>query len=142
LAKRKTDEFEDLPEEERGIYSIGTVARMFDIHQQSLRLYEKQGILVPRRTAGKTRMYSKRDVEKLEIILNLTQEMGVNLAGVEIILRMRSQITRLQDQMRELIQRMREHLDHEYEEKLRELESTTAIVPITTERGIAKRGRE
>lgn len=142
MAKRKTDEFEDLPEEERGIYSIGTVARMFDIHQQSLRLYEKQGILVPGRTAGRTRMYSKRDVEKLELILNLTQEMGVNLAGVEIILRMRSQITRLQDQMRELMHRMREHLDHEYEEKLREVESATAIVPITKERGIAKRGKE
>ena len=136
---RVSEEFQGLPEDERGIYSIGTVARMYSIHQQSLRQYESLDILVPQRTKGNTRMYSKIDLERLEIILNLTQEMGVNLAGVEIVLKMRGKITRLQGQMRELIIRFREHLEQEYEEKLREVEDETAIVPLARERGIARR---
>ena len=93
---RVSEEFQDLPEDERGIYSIGTAARMYSINQQSLRQYEQLDLLVPRRTKKNTRMYSKKDLERLEMILNLTQEMGVNLAGVEIILKMRGKITKLQ----------------------------------------------
>ena len=142
MAKTRSDDWKDLPEDERGVYSIGTVAEIFKIHEQSLRQYERMGLVVPHRTKGNTRMYSKKDVSRLEIILNLTKELGVNLAGVEIILAMRERMEKLQSQMRELIIRFREHLKHEYEEYHDELEKETAIVPITKERGIAKKQRE
>lgn len=138
MAKKVSEEFSGLPEDEQGVFSIGAVAGMYGIHQQSLRQYEKLGLLVPARTAGKTRMYSKRDIERLEIILNLTQEMGVNLAGVEIILNMRAQITKLQGQITELLVRFRDHLEQEYEERLADAHDETGIVPISKSRGIAK----
>ena len=129
MNRRVSDEFSRYPEDERGVYSIGTVAGMLDVHEQSLRQYERLGLVVPKRTKGNTRMYSKKDVELLETVLNLTQDMGVNLAGVEIILRMRGKIEKLQAQMRELLVRFREHLAHEYDEFQEEMERETAIVP-------------
>lgn len=85
------------------VYMIGAVSRMYQIHPQTLRLYEKEGLLVPSRTEGRTRMYSQEDLEKLEFILFLTRELGVNLAGVDAILRMRSQMLELQNQVEQLL---------------------------------------
>jgi len=79
-------------EKERPLYLISTVAKMLNIHPQTLRLYEREGLIKPARTEGNTRLYSQEDIERLRTILTLTRELGVNLAGVEIILRLREQI--------------------------------------------------
>jgi MerR family transcriptional regulator/heat shock protein HspR len=96
------------------IYMIGTVAKMYNIHPQTLRLYEKEGLLVPSRTKGKTRMYSEEDLERLEFILFLTREMGVNLAGVDAILRMKQQLEDLQNQMQLLLTKLQEEIRERY----------------------------
>jgi len=77
-------------------YMISVVARQFDVHPQTLRLYEREGLLRPSRTEGNTRLYSDRDIETLSFILSLTRDLGVNLAGVEIILNMRRKMEAMQ----------------------------------------------
>jgi len=86
-----------------GLYMIGVVAARFEIHPQTLRLYEKEGLLRPSRTRGKTRLYSDEDIERLEFILNLTRELGINLAGVEVILNLRDQMRGVQDEMQTML---------------------------------------
>lgn len=92
------------------VYMIGAVSRMYNIHPQTLRLYEKEGLLIPSRTEGKTRLYSEEDLEKLEFILFLTRELGVNLAGVDAILRMRNQMVELQNQVEHLLEYIQEEI--------------------------------
>ena len=77
-------------------YTISAVAEMFDIHPQTLRLYEREGLLKPSRSDGNTRLYSDEDIERLEVILSLTRDLGVNLAGVEIIINMREKMDAMQ----------------------------------------------
>ncbi len=87
---------------------ISAVAERFDIHPQTLRLYEREGLLTPLRSAGNTRLYDDESLRRLEIILNLTRELGVNLAGVEVVLHMREQMSRMQgehDRMLDYVQR-------------------------------------
>ena len=86
------------------VYTISNVAAAYDIHPQTLRLYEKHGLLKPSRSRGNTRLYSERDLHRLELILNLTRELGVNLAGVEIILNMRAKMEKMQQEVREFMQ--------------------------------------
>ena len=88
----------------KGFYTIGMVARMYNIHPQTLRLYEREGLIKPQRTAGNNRLYTDEDLERLEFILTLTRELGVNLAGVEIILRMKEQLEEMQQQMEQLLE--------------------------------------
>jgi len=88
----------------KGLYTIGVVARMYDIHPQTLRLYEREGLLKPSRTEGNTRLYSEEDLQRLEFILFLTRELGVNLAGVDIILNMKEQMEELQKQIDQLFE--------------------------------------
>jgi MerR family transcriptional regulator/heat shock protein HspR len=83
-------------------YMISAVAEMFDIHPQTLRLYEREGLLLPSRSDGNTRLYTEEDIERLEVILKLTRDLGVNLAGVEIILNMRAKMEAMQEQMEQL----------------------------------------
>lgn len=83
-------------------FTIGVVARMLDLHPQTLRNYEQVGLIGPQRSDGNIRLYSEREVERLRKINRLTQELGVNLAGVEIILRMAEQIEALQDELSQL----------------------------------------
>ncbi|HML24783.1 MAG TPA: MerR family transcriptional regulator [Aggregatilinea sp.] len=83
-------------------YTIGIVARMVELHPQTLRNYEQMGLVVPQRSGGNIRLYSQREVDRLMKINRLTQELGVNLAGVEIILRLSDQIESLQDQLEAL----------------------------------------
>ncbi len=78
---------------------ISAVAEQYEIHPQTLRLYEREGLLAPSRSDGNTRLYTDEDLERLEVILKLTRELGVNLAGVEIILNMREKMEAMQDQM-------------------------------------------
>lgn len=84
------------------LYLIGVVADMLKIHPQTLRLYERKGLIRPSRTVGRTRMYSAEDVEEIRRILRLTRDLGVNLAGVEIILKMRRQMLAMQGELEEL----------------------------------------
>jgi MerR family transcriptional regulator/heat shock protein HspR len=87
----------------RGTYTISVVADQFGIHPQTLRLYEREGLLKPSRTDGNTRLYTDADIEQLEVILSLTRDLGVNLAGVEIILNMRTKMEEMQRQMQEFV---------------------------------------
>lgn len=89
-------------------YTIGVVARMVDLHPQTLRNYEELGLVVPRRTEGNRRLYSPSEVERLRKINRLTQELGVNLAGVEVILHMAEQIESLQMEIADLRARLSE----------------------------------
>jgi MerR family transcriptional regulator/heat shock protein HspR len=89
---------------------ISVVAKSYEIHPQTLRLYEREGLLKPSRTEGNTRLYSEDDLRQLEVILNLTRELGVNLAGVEIILNMRAKMERMQEEVNEFVSWVREEL--------------------------------
>jgi MerR family transcriptional regulator, heat shock protein HspR len=88
-------------------YMISAVADLYKLHPQTLRLYERVGLLKPSRSQGNTRLYTDSDLERLEVILNLTRELGVNLAGIEIILNMRDKMGEMQMQMEEFIKFVR-----------------------------------
>jgi len=87
----------------KGSYMISSVAEQYAIHPQTLRLYEREGLLKPSRSDGNTRLYTDGDLERLEVILHLTRELGVNLAGVEIILNMREKMSEMQIQIEEFV---------------------------------------
>jgi MerR family transcriptional regulator, heat shock protein HspR len=84
-------------------YMISAVAEMYNIHPQTLRLYEREGLLIPSRSNGNTRLYTPEDLEQLETILNLTRDLGVNLAGIEIILNMRRRMHMMQEEMQAFV---------------------------------------
>jgi len=100
-------------ERDTPLYMIGILAQMLSIHPQTLRLYEREGLVAPKRSQGNTRLYSHRDVEKVKLITHLTRDMGVNLAGVEVILNMRLQMEEMQHEMEGLIGYLREELRKE-----------------------------
>ena len=85
-------------------YMISAVAQKYNIHPQTLRMYEREGLLKPSRTEGNTRLYSDEDLQRLETILSLTRDLGVNLAGVEIILNMRAKIEQMQHEVNEFME--------------------------------------
>jgi MerR family transcriptional regulator/heat shock protein HspR len=84
-------------------YMISAIAELYQLHPQTLRLYERVGLLKPSRSQGNTRLYTDEDLERLEVILTLTRDMGVNLAGIEIILNMREKMSEMQQQMQEFL---------------------------------------
>jgi MerR family transcriptional regulator/heat shock protein HspR len=90
------------------LYMIGVVAEMLKVHPQTLRFYEKKGLVRPSRTEGQTRMYSAEDVEEIARLLRLTRDLGVNLAGVEIILKMRRRMLDMQKQIEDLVAYVRD----------------------------------
>tara|TARA_B100001179_G_scaffold222952_1_gene199875 strand:+ start:2573 stop:3004 length:432 start_codon:yes stop_codon:yes gene_type:complete len=92
------------------MYMISAVAELYDIHPQTLRMYEREGLLQPNRSEGNTRLYSTSDLERLEFILTLTRDLGVNLAGVEVILNMRENMSRLQEEVGSLMTYVRDEL--------------------------------
>lgn len=94
----------------KGVYMISSVAEQYGIHPQTLRLYEREGLLRPSRSDGNTRLYTDEDLERLEVILQLTRELGVNLAGVEIILNMREKMGAMQRQIEEFVARLNQEL--------------------------------
>jgi MerR family transcriptional regulator/heat shock protein HspR len=98
------------PKKDKAYYMISVVARRFGVHPQTLRLYEREGLLAPSRTQGNTRLYSDRDLDRLSTILNLTRDLGVNLAGVEIILNMRGRMEAMQEEMERFVAGLREEL--------------------------------
>ena len=94
-------------------YTISVVAEEYGVHPQTLRLYEREGLIKPSRSAKGTRYYTEEDVERLELILNLTRDLGVNLAGVEIILNMREKMNRMQREFENFLQYIRENIAQE-----------------------------
>jgi MerR family transcriptional regulator, heat shock protein HspR len=97
----------------KGFFSISAVAKIFSVHQQTIRLYEKQGLIVPKRSEGNTRLFSEEDIERLEEIIYLTHQMGINLAGVEMIMKLKKQMKKMQNQMNELFEDTHSQLDKE-----------------------------
>ena len=87
----------------KAAYMISAIAEQYEIHPQTLRLYEREGLLKPSRSEGNTRLYTVEDIERLEVILHLTRDLGVNLAGVEIILNMREKMGEMQNQIQQFI---------------------------------------
>ena len=99
-----------MAEKDRPVYIISVAAELVDMHPQTLRLYERKGLVAPRRSTGKTRLYSERDVEKLREIRRLTQELGVNLAGVEEIMRLRDDLYELENRIQAEVERLKAEL--------------------------------
>src|SRR6202451_1052933 len=95
-------------------YMISAVADLYKLHPQTLRLYERVGLLKPSRSQGNTRLYTDSDLERLEVILNLTRELGVNLAGIEIILNMRDKMADMQSQMEAFIKFFGNEMTHSF----------------------------
>ncbi len=113
---------------DKSYYMISVVASRYGVHPQTLRLYEREGLLKPSRTDGNTRLYSDEDLEVLSFILNLTRDLGVNLAGVEIIMNMRGKMESMQDEMDRFITRLREELERR--RRGGETEPTQALVRV------------
>ena len=97
----------------RAGYMISAVAELHKLHPQTLRLYERAGLLKPSRSEGNTRLYTEADLQRLEVILTLTREMGVNLAGIEIILNMREKMAEMQRQMEAFTQFVQQELSRD-----------------------------
>src|SRR5581483_11410829 len=98
-------------------YMISAVAEMYNLHPQTLRLYEREGLLTPSRSEGNTRLYTEDDLERLKIILKLTRDLGVNLAGVEIILNMRSRMAEMEREMKAFVATLNQELSSRVEQK-------------------------
>src|SRR2546421_4805629 len=112
-------------------YTISAVAEQFELHPQTLRLYEREGLLKPSRSEGNTRLYTDTDLERLEVILSLTRDLGVNLAGVEIILNMREKMDAMQREFERFFAYLQQHADEfaQFTDATRPEEG--ALVPIT-----------
>lgn len=96
----------------KAAYMISAVAEQYQIHPQTLRLYEREGLLKPSRSEGNTRLYTDQDLERLEVILKLTRDLGVNLAGVEIVLNMREKMAEMQRQIEEFVSSLNTEISH------------------------------
>jgi MerR family transcriptional regulator/heat shock protein HspR len=105
-------------DEELPIYLISIVSKMLNVHPQTLRLYEREGFISPKRTK-KQRLYSEKDVEQLNFILQLTRELGVNRAGVDIILRLRRRMEILQHEMEEMMDLLEDEMRSDFKERIR-----------------------
>jgi MerR family transcriptional regulator, heat shock protein HspR len=114
-------------------YTISAVAEMFEVHPQTLRLYEREGLLKPSRSEGNTRLYTDDDIERLEVILSLTRELGVNLAGVEIILNMREKMNAMQHEFERFIEYVQSHA-FEISQQVETFSETEALIPISRRR--------
>jgi MerR family transcriptional regulator, heat shock protein HspR len=108
-------------EHEHPRYMISIAAELVGMHPQTLRVYEQKGLVRPKRTAGNTRLYSERDVERLRLIQRLTTEVGLNLAGVELVLRMEDELKRAQAQIARLERRLREEVAAVHKQYRRDL---------------------
>jgi len=112
----------------RAAYMISAVAEQYEIHPQTLRLYEREGLLTPSRSDGNTRLYTEEDLERLEVILKLTRELGVNLAGVEIILNMREKMEAMQRQMEGFIANLNQELSQRVSSS--RTENNNSLMPV------------
>jgi MerR family transcriptional regulator/heat shock protein HspR len=109
---------------------ISVVAEMFAIHPQTLRAYEREGLLRPARTDGNTRLYSEEDLERIELILRLTKDLGINLAGVEVILNMRERMNEMQRHMNQMFQEMLRRMETEFKDLEQAQQNLEGLVPV------------
>ncbi len=116
-------------------YTISAVAELFDVHPQTLRLYEREGLLKPSRSGGNTRTYDDTDLERLEVILSLTRELGVNLAGVEIILNMREKMDQMQREFEQFFEYLKAHAS-EFSRQSGAFASKEALIPVSRLRSV------
>jgi len=122
----------------KAAFMISAVSEQYQIHPQTLRLYEREGLLKPSRSDGNTRLYTPEDLERLEVILHLTRDLGVNLAGVEIVLNMREKMGRMQAQIQEFVAT----LNREFSTRRTvEPETRQQLIPVVTVRSPRKSGR-
>lgn len=119
-----------MSKDDKPLYMISVVSNMLNIHAQTLRLYEREGFIKPSRTEGNTRLYSDADIEDIKRILHLTRDLGVNLAGVEVILEMRRKMEEMRRENSELLDYVRRELRREF----RRLESRDALVHLPKEK--------
>jgi len=120
---------------------ISAVAEQYEIHPQTLRLYEREGLLKPSRSEGNTRLYTDGDLERLEVILHLTRDLGVNLAGVEIILNMRERMGEMQAQIQEFIASLNRELAARTARPV-EAEGRNSLIPVVSANIIHRRSRD
>ncbi len=113
----------------KAAYMISAVAEQYQIHPQTLRLYEREGLLKPSRSDGNTRLYTDDDLERLEVILKLTRDLGVNLAGVEIILNMRERMSEMQHQIEQFVSSLNTELVSQ-RARPSAPESATSLIPV------------
>lgn len=111
-------------------YTISAVAEIYDIHPQTLRLYEREGLLKPSRSEGNTRLFVDSDLERLEVILALTRDLGVNLAGVEIVLNMREKMDAMQREFERFFEYLKSHAG-EFSQPSHAFDQTDALIPIS-----------
>ena len=119
-------------------YTISAVAETYDVHPQTLRLYEREGLLKPSRSEGNTRLYTDADLERLEVILSLTRDLGVNLAGVEIILNMREKMDAMQREFERFFEYLQAHAG-EFSQQVEEITVSEALIPISRLGGFQNR---
>jgi MerR family transcriptional regulator/heat shock protein HspR len=112
----------------KAAYMISSVAEQYGLHPQTLRLYEREGLLKPSRSDGNTRLYTDDDLERLEVILKLTRDLGVNLAGVEIILNMREKMGEMQRQIEEFVSSLNTEFSHRGRPAA--AESNNSLIPV------------
>ena len=124
----------------KAAYMISAVSEQYQIHPQTLRLYEREGLLKPSRSDGNTRLYTSEDLERLEVILHLTRDLGVNLAGVEIILNMREKMGQMQVQIQEFVATL--HRELATRQRTFEPDTRQELIPVVIVRSaLRKSGR-
>jgi len=120
---------------------ISAVAEQYEIHTQTLRLYESEGLLKPSRSEGNTRLYTSEDLQRLEVILHLTRDLGVNLAGVEIILNMRAKMGEMQSQMQQFIATLNRELAARTSSRPAASNERSGLIPVVDLRAFAPSSR-
>ena len=125
-------------ESRKAAFMISAVAEQYQLHPQTLRLYEREGLLKPSRSEGNTRLYTTEDLERLDVILKLTRDLGVNLAGVEIILNMREKMSEMQRQIEDFVS----SLNAEMSQRVRPSASSSSnsLIPVIQVRRPKKAG--
>jgi MerR family transcriptional regulator/heat shock protein HspR len=123
----------------KAAYMISAVAEQYQIHPQTLRLYEREGLLKPSRSDGNTRLYTDQDLERLEVILKLTRDLGVNLAGVEIILNMRERMEEMQRQIEQFVSSLNTEI-HQRSRPMASPEPGHSLIPVIEMRRPKKSG--
>jgi MerR family transcriptional regulator, heat shock protein HspR len=126
-------------ESRKAAFMISAVAEQYQLHPQTLRLYEREGLLKPSRSEGNTRLYTAEDLERLEVILKLTRDLGVNLAGVEIILNMREKMGEMQRQIEEFVSSLNAEMSHRVRPFTAQ-QSSNSLIPVIEVRRPKKAG--
>ena len=118
----------DMAKRSKAAYMISAVAEQYQIHPQTLRLYEREGLLKPSRSEGNTRLYTDLDLERLEVILKLTRDLGVNLAGVEIILNMRERMAEMQREIEQFVSSLNDEISQRSRQSIPE--PAYSLIPV------------